>query len=274
MIDNKLSYESLFNTIFSAEEAKDDGKYYIFMRLYDAVYKKNGATAQLDKLIKGVDFDTNKDNVGAFNHAACSWKLTDDFVGLTSNQKGEKFALKYESCENTSNNRYMDTVDTTKAKFAVYSLEVSKEEYENVKNFLTRELSDKKLKYGTMSLLKFAVDKVARKMTKRKMFANERNNPDDNDALVGKREQLVCSSFVAYALYRNTHYKDVFERYKVNYTLLSPNDLTRIRGAKFLFSGTFTNYSKACENFISKHPEFAKFYNKKEAKEGCSPRKK
>lgn len=274
MIDNKLSYESLFNTIFSTEEAKDDGKYYIFMRLYDAVYKKNGATAQLDKLIKGVDFDTNKDNVGAFNHAACSWKLTDDFIGLTSNQKGEKFALKYESCENTSNNRYMDTVDTAKAKFAVYSLEVNKEEYENVKNFLTRELSDKKLKYGTMSLLKFAVDKVARKMTKRKMFANERNNPDDNDALVGKREQLVCSSFVAYALYRNTHYKDVFERYKVNYTLLSPNDLTRIRGAKFLFSGTFNNYTKTCENFISKHPEFAKFYNKKEAKEGCSPRKK
>ena len=272
-----LSYESVYDfKTFSKENLATD-KYYFFMRLYDAQYKGNNICTPLSKVIKGVDVNVN-DPVTSYNHAACSYKLTDDFFGLTTNTKGEEFSVNTECCEKTENNRYMSSTDITKSKFSIYAVPISKEEWEKTRNFLELELRDPKIKYSTFSLIKFITDNLGYKMAKNKFERASEDAEDLNEEeMIGNKEHLVCSTFVAYTLSRNTTYKDIFDRYGVNYNLVSPNDLAnKIPGATYCCSGLFKDYNKTIRAFINKNKQFEKFYTPflSEVKTGCLPKRK
>ena len=281
-----MSYESLYNEL-SVEKIqyKEPNQFYFFMRLYNAVYKsKLNPTATLDKAIKFVDQKTN-DPVGHFNHAACSYKLTDDFVGLTTNCKGEPCAVKIESCEVTDYNRYMKSTDISKSEFAVYALPVTKDEWENIRHFLDLEIHDPKIRYGTLSLVGFAVDKIGKKLAHNTVYGKEDiplpflKQDDqmsyDEEEMIGKKDSLVCSSFVGYVLNKFTSYKNTFDRTGTNFHLLAPSDLTRIPGAKYVCSGYFKDYNKSVAAAV-KNNSYDMFYTPflSEVRTGCSPMKK
>lgn len=282
-MSDAMSYESLYNEL-STEEVIPN-QYFFFMRLYNAVYKsKLNPTATLDKAIKFVDQKTN-DPVGHFNHAACSYKLTDDFTGLTTNSKGEPYAVKIESCEVTDYNRYMKSTDITKSEFAVYALPVTKEEWENIRHFLDLEIRDPKIRYGTLSLVGFAVDKIGKKLARNTVYGKEdiplpfsKQNDQlqyNDEEMIGKKDSLVCSSFVGYVLNKFTSYKNTFDRTATNFHLLAPSDLTRIPGAKYVCSGYFKDYNKSVAAAVKNKP-YDLFYTPflSEVRTGCSPMKK
>lgn len=282
-MSDAMSYESLYNEL-STEEVIPN-QYFFFMRLYNAVYKsKLNPTATLDKAIKFVDQKTN-DPVGYFNHAACSYKLTDDFTGLTTNSKGEPYAVKIESCEVTDFNRYMKSTDISKSEFAVYALPITKEEWENIRHFLDLEIRDPKIRYGTLSLVGFAVDKIGKKLARNTVYGKEDiplpfSKQDDqlqynDEEMIGKKDSLVCSSFVGYVLNKFTSYKNTFNRTSTNFHLLAPSDLTRIPGAKYVCSGYFKDYNKSVAAAVKNKP-YDLFYTPflSEVRTGCSPTKK
>ena len=292
-----MSYEALYNELSMEEKtnSRKPSQFYFFMRLYNAVYKsKLNPVSTLDKAIKFVDQKTN-DPVGHFNHAACSYKLTDDFVGLTTKSNGEPSAVKIESCEVTDYNRYMKSTDIEKSEFAIYALPITEEEWNKVKHFLDVEIHDPKIMYGTLSLVSFAIDKVGKKIAAssvgqklastpvgNKIFGKEDAEAEepkitkrDEKMMVGKKDSLVCSSFVGYTLNKCTSYKNAFDRTGTNFHLLAPSDLSRIPGAKYICSGRFKDYNKVVSRAVKGKP-LEMFYTPflSEVRTGCSPTKK
>lgn len=229
---------------------------FVFIRLYNSIYKKGGIMVPFGKAIRAFTGTVN-DAVGGYTHAAISYKLTDDFFGLTSKRKGENFSLKKESVENPESNKYIETLDTSKSQWAIYSLPVSVLEYEKVKKFLDLEIKDKLLEYGTFNLFLQALDKIGKKLYKNKQSSIEDISTNE---MIGKKEILVCSTFVAYTLYTCTNYKHIFKRYGIDYNYVSPNDLVSIPGAKFLCSGYHNEYNKNIKAFIKNNKEFDKYY--------------
>ena len=86
-------YDNLYN-LLSIENNKDK-KYYVFIRLYDCVYKnKLSPGAILDKGIKLVSTEIESLNL-KYNHASINYNLNDMFYGLTA--AGGDFSLKFET---------------------------------------------------------------------------------------------------------------------------------------------------------------------------------
>lgn len=252
------SYESLFDIKTKSLESIDDEDYYIFIRCYDSKYKsKIDVCSLLDKVIRKFTPPPKSNGItDAYNHAAINYKLTDDFCGLTTNMKMEKFTLKRESCTDPTTVKYMTRTDNNISKFGVYAVKVSKQEYEDTKNFLNMELKDKLMKYSQFNLFLQGIQKLGRKLY------TKGQESSDKDVMIGATEQLVCSTFVGYTLYHCTHYKNVFKRYNIDYNYLSPNELTTIPGVIFCFGGLFKDYDIKAKQFIQKNKSFAGYYSK------------
>ena len=237
-----------------ALESINKNEKYVFIRLYNSVYKNGGFMTTFGKVIKNLTGTVN-DAVGGYTHAAISYKLTDDFFGLTSKGKGEKFGLKRESVL-TPKDEFTKSVDINKSQWSVYALPVSLIEYEKVKKFLELEIKDKKLAYGSFNLLLQAIDRIGKNIILKKEISSEDVPQDD---MIGRKEILVCSTFVAYTLCACTNYKHIFKRYGLDYNYISPNDLASIPGAKFLCSGYHKDYNKLIKEFVNKNKEFNEY---------------
>ena len=233
--------------------------YYVFIRVYDSKYKNNfSINGTLDKMIKDFTPDVKEGNIKGYNHAAVSFKLTDDFFGLTTNRKYEKFALKRESCENTELTGFMNTTNPESSSFGVFCVEVSKEEYLKVKDFLNLEIKDSVMKYSTFAIFLQGLQKIGHKLYSK--FSKEDISEINDNNMIGHKEKLVCSTFVGYVLNEYTHYKHIFKRYQIDYNYLSPNELVNIPGMRFLYSGKFNEYNKITKEFVNKNRNFKKFY--------------
>ena len=80
-----------------------------------------------------------------------------------------------------------------------------------------------------------------------------KNSPPMNDH---DEKEFHCASFVVYILINSVEdVRDFFETRGLNYTQMTPSDLTQIPGVQKLFSSTWIDYNKTMEQFINEEAD-------------------
>ena len=240
-----MDFDDLISEV-STESQKDDEKYYVFIRNVSSKYKNPlELTNLIDKGIKLVDKET-KD--GFFNHSTISYSLKDGFVGLTLDSNIHK--AKREYLTDTSKNHYTSTADDTKSKYVVYMLEVSKSEYDKIKDMIDYSVRAIKLDYSVITNFFIGLKLIGNKL------GFNRQSTESNKF---ERYKLVCSTFVAYILAKCVSSIKMKFSKKDMFTM-TPNDIVnRIPGLKHAFGGIWKDYNKDCDKYILRHPKLHKF---------------
>lgn len=248
------------DNIFSLEgNDKQPHNFYVYVRLYSAVYKsKLNAASLLDKGIKLIDQKTNTSNgnkIKHFNHATINNNLKDNFLGLTL-APGDKADLRVESIsrESTSNN-YINSCDHDKSQYSVYAVKCTKEDYNKVCKMLRRQARNDITDYSVKQNVVIATSKIVSNIIN--LFKHKKQNSHEDFNDLDKNTGAVCSTFVMNVLYHcinKLHNK--IDKNHMHINLFTPNDIiNKIPDMKFCFGGTFNSYKQDCKNFIESHPE-------------------
>ena len=244
-------------------ELKEENSRYIFIRLYDPVYKSN-LPAQL---LKKGQYMTNVTQIPAA-HAAIGFDLTDKFYGLTI---GGDYDLKIEQCSSPETCSYLETCDAEKSYQYTYAIKVNKNEYEAAKKLVEHYYDEKEVKYAVFHNFPVALYCVRKKVNlpefpKLPMPAAYRefltNLKKTLRAVKQQREKdrFVCSTFCCYILISCVPRIALYfcER-DLNYDYITPSELSMLPGMKMLFSGNWLNFKKDAQNFAEKNKEFESY---------------
>lgn len=240
----------------------DDESDYIFVRLYRGIYKNHfEPVAVLDKFIKLINHSSTPTNL-IYNHVAINGKLTDDFSGLSLDK--DSFALKQESCTKQTTNLFK-SCDINKSEFVVFGIKVDKSDYNSVSKFINDCLKSKELTYNIFKLPWLAITNIIEKVKmefKKIKFSNsiESKVEDDEVDIRKLKEGFVCSTFVAYTMWKYTKVGKKMDAKNIKYGNCMPNDVVvQIPGFKQLFTGRYIDYNVEMANFVSKNPQFKKY---------------
>lgn len=240
----------------------DDESDYIFVRLYRGIYKNHFKPAAiLDKFIKLINHSLISTNL-AYNHVAINGKLTDDFSGLSSDT--DSFALKRESCTKQTTT-LLKSCDINKSEFVVFGIKVDKSDYNSVSKFINDCLKSKELTYNVFKFPWLAITNTIEKVKmefKNIKFGNSMESKvEDNEVDIKMlKEGFVCSTFVAYTMWKYTKVGKKMDAENIKYGNCMPNDVVvQIPGFKQLFAGRYIDYNVEMANFVSKNPQFKKY---------------
>lgn len=254
------SQKSAQNSLSDSDE--EPGRY-IFIRLYNPVYKNPFYIANILKA--GIEItDLNEEKV---SHSAINFSLDDNFYGLTF---GGKLQLVEESCVNVDGHKYMGKCSPVKSAQVTYALKVTEDEYTSTKEFVEAYAQSTKVKYRAIENFKIAMFDI-----KRRFFTSKKNrefgkskylplakNRSDRNSDDFTENDFVCSTFIAFALINNIpRIADWFENHKINYRYVNVGDLIHIPGMTRLFSSTWEYYQIAAQAFVDEHPEFSEYLN-------------
>lgn len=241
-------------------ELKDDEEY-IFVRLYRNKYLNNLEPVNiLGNFIDILNHSDLKNSI-IYNHASISTMLTDDFKGLALDNTD--CDLKVEKCSKASTS-LLKKCNINSSQFAVYGIKVSKGERLIIEKFLKDCLKDKKVTYNVMKFPMLAINnciaKVKKTLQQTKFLKSSEAVNDIDQSADNIKDTFVCSTFVAYVLWKFTSVGKVMDAKKINYGNCMPNDIVSlIPGFNELFSGTFIEYDTKMVDFISKYPQFKKY---------------
>lgn len=241
-------------------ELKEDEDY-IFVRLYRNKYTNGLEPVNiLGKFIDMLNHSNLKNSI-IYNHASINTMITDDFKGLALDNTD--YDLKVEQCSKASTS-LLKKCNINSSQFVVYGIKVPKSERLVVEKFLQDSLKSKKLVYNVMKFPMLAINNAIVKVKQtlqstRFLKSSEAVNSAD-DSIYEVKDTFVCSTFVAYVLWKFTSVGKKMDAKKINYGNCMPNDIVAsIPGFQELFSGTFIEYNMRMTDFISRYPQFKKY---------------
>lgn len=236
---------------------------YIFIRLYDPVYKSNLPA----ELLKKGQYITNLTQIPAA-HAAIGFDLTDNFYGLTI---GGDYDFKIEQCSSPENCPYMSTCDAEKSYHYTYAIKVNENEYEAAKQLVQRYYDSREVKYAVFHNFPVALYCIRKKINLpelpklplpaayREFYTNLKKTLR---AVKQQKEKdrFVCSTFCCYILISSVPRIALYfcER-NLNYDYITPSELSMLPGMKLLFSGNWLDFKKDAEKFVKENKEFASY---------------
>lgn len=242
----------------SKEIAKKDVRY-VFIRNIHGVYKNPLApAATLDKGIRIADGLSKKDHK-FYNHSTMSCTLTDGFAGLTMDSSA--FQVKEEYVTQPEKVNYTSGCRPDKSEYSIFSVEVTKTEYEEIKKMINNAMSNVNIKYSIITDFLIGIKLISNNIKnfftskfRKDNFSSESKHFDEN--------KLVCSTFVAYVLIKcSSSIREYMSKKVFNWDTVTPNRLiSNLPNCKKLFSGTWDKYNETAKKYIEKHPEFKKYY--------------
>lgn len=241
-----------------------DDDEFVFVRLYKSEYvNKLTPVAILDKGIRLVNHDDLRTNL-IYNHCAINCKLTDDYRGLALDNS--EFDLKIEKCTDSKSTSLISKTDINSSKFVVYCMKVSKSEYLSIKKFLKDCQQSKKLTYNVFKVPILAINNTVAKLKKEfekiKFKMSKEDKRDDVIDVDNLKETFVCSTFVAFILYKFTKAGKRMDADNIKYGNCMPNTVATIPGMMYMFDGTFVDYNAKVSDFVSRYPQFKKYITK------------
>lgn len=248
---NKFSLENSGNT----KELKTE---YCFIRLYSTKYTKL-CISDLLRIGNELLTEKSKHKGKRYTHAAINYKLNDNFVGLNIDDNPND--VKVENLKTTANIDSGDPKDKRNSTFDVFSVRLTESEYRTLKTNLNNIKTDNKFKYAIKKLVSVAFSQTKTRL-KKTVLGHEDDDTREEDIvdLTKSEKSLVCSSFVAYVLKSiSPSIRNWMEKNKKTEHDFTPNGLTYIPGCKFMFGGSWIEYSKKTREFVNEHPEFKKY---------------
>lgn len=249
------SIESNANII---EKAKKKQKY-CFIRLYSTIYKGGFSVGKVLKQGTKI-FSEKLENGVLYTHAAINYKLTDDFIGLNLDPANPN-DVKIEQLKSPDGDNYSNARDYQKSEFTVIAIPLEDEEYENLKEILSKIPHKNDFKYDIKTLLMTALLLSKRRVMRFFKRSNEDISPEDNEEIAllikNTKRGFICSTFVAYIL---SIVSDSFKKYltekKKSVYEFSPNSIYNIPGMIVLFKGRWNRYIAEMEKFVRLNPAF------------------
>ena len=240
---------------------------FIFLRLLDVYYRQEYANQEI--LNKAISVLGPAKNGIVYDHASISHKISDDFVGVSSNYF--KNAAQIESIQHSSQNNFLERNDREKSTCTLIAIPCSFVEYENCKTLLDYALSgEKNIFYDTLSITGIP---LINKTNKQKLedfeysdfssFKGETQTiirPIKNPEIVFESYNYICSSFCAFVLYNSLQsFRNICEQTKVNIKGITPSELLCLPNSKILFSCPYDEYEKSLKTFLQQHPQFEEY---------------
>ena len=234
---------------------------YIFLRLYNPVYKSRLYAANI---LKNGLVLTKTEDVPDLSHSAINFTLDDNFYGLTL---GGEHQFAQEQCSAAAQNKYMRHCNPDLSEQITYALKVPEEEYYNAKKMVEFYAATPKLKYASTLNVKLGVFSLRKRFfspKKHRKFTTQKYPLGAKNKIVKSEDEylyrFVCSSFLAYVLYNNvSSVREFFDKYDIKYDYLNVTDLSLIPGMTPLFYSTWTDYPEAAKDFVKEYPEFAQY---------------
>ncbi len=261
LIDDNFSINT---TDFFDIETIESHKF-IFLRLYDVRYVPIRSASEILNVAIGI--------LGAapngitYDHAAISYKLSDDFIGLTSNPL--KNAIQIEKAQQKDKNSFMNRNDRQKSLCTVIAIPCSLLEYENCKTLLDYALKGEK--YFVYDIFEIAAMPAANKGNKEKLknyqyedFSSYKGDTQtlicaiDDPAKVFESYNYVCSTFCSFVLYNSLQsFRNICDQTGAGPQGVTPSELFCLPGAKVLFHSFYADYDKTLQAFLKKYPQFS-----------------
>lgn len=152
----------------------------------------------------------------------------------------------------------MQKCNIEKSWQTTYALKVTKEEFDTALKITEQYANDSQIRYAVKKTVKIAGYELKRRFFTAKEKRNiktleMKNSPPVNDH---DEKEFHCASFVVYILINSVEdVRDFFETRGLNYTQMTPSDLTQIPGVQKLFSSTWIDYNKTMEQFINEEAD-------------------
>lgn len=234
----------------------EDGFRYLFIRLYDPVYKNPFYMSTFLKIgIAAIEVHPLK-----LSHSSIGFDLTDNFFGLTLMPRP---MLNEEHCTDVDTNDFMKQCKMDKSSQTTYSIAVSAAEYDKAKDVIY-EFRD--AQYSVSRVMKTGFKSIGRKLfhtkknrTLEKALATKKGAEKVRDKQAEKRK-FTCSSFVAFVLYNSVDaIRQHFDEHNTNINYVSVTDLAYLPGVTELFSSSWQDYDAAAYSFLLDNEEFAPY---------------
>ena len=238
---------------------------YIFFRLYNPAYKN---PLYIANILKGGISITKTENVPDLSHASMNFSLDDNYYGLSL---GGEYQLAEEECAVPQNNKYMKNCDPERSEQITYALQVSEEEYEKTKEFVSKYVKSTDINYAASLNFKIALFSIKKKFFTPKdhqkfgtiiypeAASNKKVDLDQDEEILNN---FVCSTFVGYVLYNNVEsVSDFFDENNIKYEYLNVADIALIPGIIPLFYSNWDTYLDAAQAFVAEYPEFKEYLN-------------
>lgn len=246
--------DDIFDVIPSADP--DGGDKYLFLRLYDTVYKNPLYVSNLLKLgIKMTEVNGMK-----VSHSSVGFDLNDNFFGLTMLARP---MLSLEHCGDVSTNKFMKECDPQKSTQITYAIKVTPEEYNRAKEVL---IENREARYTIERLMAVSARSIRRgwftSKAKRGMAVSCKTRKSYEEILkrdVAQKE-FICSSFIAYVFYRSVDdIKNFFEENKISWHYITVSDLALLPGMERLFDSSWAGFDEAARDFALSREEFTPY---------------
>lgn len=226
-------------------------KYYCFIRLYQTEYRTmlapGAVLAKVNKLIT-IKSKNNKQ----YTHAAINYQLNDNFVGINMSLSGDDVRIENLRTMDNEKNAPQDRKTST---FDVFYLKLTKEEYDLLKSTLIKVKINKNIKYNFLHLLVVSKDSILKKIGT--FFSTSK---ESNDVIDINNMAVICSTFVAWVLSKiSRKYNEYFRMNDIDIYSVTPNDLTYLPGAVYMYGGYWKEYATLTRKYIAEHKEFEQF---------------
>lgn len=236
-------------------ESEPHDSYYLFIRLYDPVYKN---PFYMSTLLKGGIALTEVHPL-KLSHASIGLDLTDNFFGLTLMPRP---MLNEEHATDVSTNDFMVQCKMDKSSQTTFVLPVTAEEYERVKSVLYQY---RNANYSSGKVIQAALKAISRKMRAKRnrtlevALATKKGTPTVVRQM-DKKRKFSCSAFVAFVLYNSVdEITQYFDEHNTNLNYVSVTDLAYLPGVRPLFSSSWQDYNLAAQTYVDEHQEFMSF---------------
>lgn len=232
----------------------ENGKQYLFIRLYDPVYKN---PLYMSTFLKAGIAMTEVHKPLKLSHSSIGFDLTDNFFGLTLMPRP---MLNEEHCMDVDTNEFMKQCRMDKSSQTTYAIEVTDGEYEKAKRVID-EYRD--AKYSVGKVIGAGLGAIGRK------FFHTKKNETLEKALrtkkgaegaakkMDKKRKFTCSSFVSFVLYNSVdEIKQYFDMNNTNLSRVSVTDLAFLPGVEELFSSSWEGYEEAAREYAALYPQY------------------
>lgn len=250
--------EGLYDILDEASSPAPDenGNRYLFIRLYDPVYKNPFYMSTFLKIgIAAVEVHPLK-----LSHASLGFDLTDNFFGLTLMPRP---MLNDEQCTDAPANEFMKQCKMDKSSQTTFSLTVRSDEYDKAKSVIGKY---KDAKYSTGKVVQSGIKSIGRKMfhTKKNRGLETTLDTRKGTAKVAqkmdKKRKFTCSSFVAFVLYNSVDsITEYFDEHKTNLNYVSVTDLAYLPGVTEMFSSSWEDFNIAAAHYVAWHTEYTPY---------------
>jgi hypothetical protein len=267
-VENANQITNLFRSIESSvinqtqdDDSSNDTKY-VFIRLYDPVYKGLNAA---NLLKRGIAI-TEVNKIDA-SHATININLKDKFYGLTGMKDKDEQDFAIEQVTNVKTNSYMESCDPSKSTCRVYCIKCNEQEYAKTKAMIMKLYRSNSISYDVPENFIMALRSIKRKFfTPKNKRIIGRESIEIMSYESAKKDstkiphKFVCSTLVAYILYSNIQkVQNWFNKHNVEYEKITPSDLSAIRGMKYCFNCKWIDYNTTVKKFVENHEEFKEY---------------